>query len=38
MQKEITNKFKLDYGYEKKVTDKLKLNYIRTIRFKSKKK
>lgn len=31
------SKFKVDYGYEKEVVDKLKINYLKTIRFKSKK-
>jgi len=37
MNQEIL-KFKGYYGYERLVTDKLKINYLRTIRFKSKKK
>lgn len=38
MHNEAVNKFKVDYGYEKVLTDKLKLDYLRTIRFKNKKK
>ncbi len=30
-------KFKIDYGYEKVEIDKLKINYLRTVRFKMKK-